>query len=67
MMRIHRFSGFLLSRGFSCSFVDPSMCLARNGTHIVVCWEKLSFKFIKPQVQGTSLSTWGVVRRKLRF
>jgi len=30
------------------------------------CYRKYSsFKFIKPQVQGTSLCTWGVVRREL--
>jgi len=30
-------------------------------------FEKLSFKFIKPQVQGVSLSTWGVYLMELRF
>jgi len=29
--------------------------------------EKQSFNIYKPQVQGVSLSTWGVVRRELYF
>ena len=29
------------------------------------CGKYSSFKFIKPQVQGTLLCTWGVVRREL--
>ena len=28
-------------------------------------WKFSSFKFMKPQVQGTSLCTWGDVRREL--
>ena len=33
----------------------------------VVLQEKQSFNIYKPQVQGVSLSTWGVVRRELCF
>jgi len=40
----------------SCSFVEVEY-------HIV--GKNSSFKIYKPQVQGTSLCTWGVVRREL--
>jgi len=40
-------------------------CSAANGRQVLQ--EKQSFNIYKPQVQGVSMSTWGVVRRELCF
>ena len=42
---------------------DPEKMNAPQG----IVAEKQSFNIYKPQVQGVSLSTWGVVRRELCF
>jgi len=40
----------------------------KNAKYAMLCLTtNLGFKFIKPQVQGMSLSTWGVVRRELEL
>ena len=41
--------------------------LPDNGTKKIVVGNIQALKFIKPQAQGSSSNTWGVVRRELGF
>ena len=60
---IHTYQGILLiNASLTTLFIFISHC---KGYLRLCVGKNSSFKIYKPQVQGTSLCTWGVVRREL--